>query len=446
MITGQGEPVVSIGNVSHFYGSGALRKQVLYDITAELWPGEIVIVTGPSGSGKTTMLTLIGALRHLQQGSLRALGTELQDARPDALLNVRQQIGYIFQSQNLLEALSACQNVQMSFGLQGFNSAEARSAALEMLAAVGLEGFSTYFPRELSGGQRQRVAIARALVRQPRLILADEPTSALDKESGRNVIETLRRLARRRGSTVLIVTHDNRILDAADRVMQLDDGHLGSFAEPISTNAVHLLTALARLPAKSELMAVWSRLSEQDLLELLARLGAEAEQFLNALEMGTQSQAGGLFNTVLECAFAKVADLLRADEARLFSIDRERNSLRLRASAGVVETQVEGEHDDELAIHVAETGQVLFSPDTGELPGGAPGAARDEGGQPKLMYLPLRDRLGRLLGVSKFARALDQFVSVDERTFRDYARVLSLLLEVCGSLERTSQGVSDVQA
>jgi putative ABC transport system ATP-binding protein len=429
MSTHRGQPLLSICEVSHTYGSGALRKQVLCDITADVWPGEIIIVTGPSGSGKTTMLTLVGALRHVQRGSLRVFGTELLGALPQVQVSIRQQIGYIFQSHNLLEALTACQNVQMSLGPPALTSPAARSAALELLDTVGLADHSTSLPRQLSGGQRQRVAIARALVRRPQLILADEPTSSLDKESGRGVVEMLRRLARKQGCSVLIVTHDHRILDVADRVMQLDDGYLRSFAEPMSTHAAHLLTALARLPDERDLMAVLNHLSEPDLLDLLARLGAESEQFLNVLEMVAHSQVPGVYRVVLKGIFAKVAELLRSDEAHLFSVDRERNSLRLCVSGGRGATP-----DCGIAARVAETGHSLFSPAS------EPSVREGRGERSRhLMALPLRDRLGRTVGVSQFLRTQDPFALADERTFRDYARALSLVLEVHESLERAPQ-------
>jgi putative ABC transport system ATP-binding protein len=419
-----------------------LRRQVLFDVSAEVWPGEIVIVTGPSGSGKTTMLTLIGALRRVQQGSLRVFGTELQGAPAQVHVLVRQQIGYIFQSHNLVDALTACQNVQMSLGPRGLTSLAARSAALAMLGSVGLADHSASLPRQLSGGQRQRAAIARALVRRPQLILADEPTSSLDKESGRGVVEMLHRLARGQGCSVLIVTHDHRILDVADRVMQLDDGRLRSFGEPTSIYAAHLLTALARLPSERDLMTVLNRLSGTDLLDLLGRLVAESEQFLNVLEMVAHTQAAGVYRAVLRCIFAKVAELLRSDEAHLFSVERERNSLRLRVSDRVGAMRAEAAPDSGIAVRVAETGHPVFSEWAGESPE-SEGRAKPSR---HLMGLPLRDRLGRTLGVSQFARTQDQFTSADERTFRDYARALSLVLEVEELLERAPQCASVAHA
>src|SRR5438128_173343 len=183
------EPVIQIRNLNHYYGSGALRKQVLFDLTLDIYPGEIVILTGPSGSGKTTLLTLCGALRSIEEGSVRVLGHELNGASQAELVAIRQNIGFIFQAHNLIDALTATQNVQMSLGLEKISPSAARNRSVEMLKAVGLENRVDYLPDRLSGGQKQRIAIARALVRNPKIVLADEPTAALDKKSGREVVE-----------------------------------------------------------------------------------------------------------------------------------------------------------------------------------------------------------------------------------------------------------------
>lgn len=225
-------PIIAIDNVSHYFGTGRLRKQVLFSINTEIQPGEIVIMTGPSGSGKTTLLTLIGALRSTQEGSMRVLDQELRDAPNSQLTALRRNIGYIFQAHNLLNALTARQNVQMSLELHALSDKQRRTQAEEMLEAVGLKDWANYYPHELSGGQKQRVAIARALASHPKIVLADEPTAALDKKSGRDVVEIMQRLAQQQGSAILLVTHDNRILDVADRLIHLEDGELSSMDVP----------------------------------------------------------------------------------------------------------------------------------------------------------------------------------------------------------------------
>ncbi|PZV07822.1 MAG: ABC transporter, partial [Leptolyngbya sp.] len=210
------EPVVNIENLHHAFGQGQLAKPVLIDIDLAIAPGEIVILTGPSGSGKTTLLSLMGGLRSAQQGSLNILGQELLGASKKQLVELRSRIGYIFQAHNLLDCLTAQENVRMALRLRKNLSYGDRTAqATAMLEAVGLGHRVNYRPDNLSGGQKQRVAIARALVTQPQLILADEPTAALDSQSGREVVELMQHLARDQGCTILLVTHDNRILDVA---------------------------------------------------------------------------------------------------------------------------------------------------------------------------------------------------------------------------------------
>ena len=219
--------VVSIRNLDHFFGEGKLKKQILFDIDLTLNSGEVIILKGPSGSGKTTLLTLMGGLRSPQSGSLEVFGRELVGARKDRLVKTRRNIGYIFQSHNLLMSLTAKQNVQMSLELHdGLKSSEIERRAIALLETVGLGEHINYRPHSLSGGQKQRVAIARALVSHPRMVLADEPTAALDGKTGRDVVELMQQLAREQGCTILIVTHDNRILDVADRLIELEDGRI----------------------------------------------------------------------------------------------------------------------------------------------------------------------------------------------------------------------------
>lgn len=211
----------------HYFGRGSLRKQILFDVDLVIEEGEIVILTGPSGSGKTTLLSLIGGLRSPQQGHLRVLGRELRGARARALLQLRRNIGYIFQAHNLLSFLTAQRNVRMSLELHSqYKNSGIDERAASMLTSVGLGDRLNFYPEQLSGGQKQRVAIARALVAQPRLILADEPTAALDKQSGREVVQIMQKLARDQGCTILLVTHDNRILDIADRLIHMEDGRI----------------------------------------------------------------------------------------------------------------------------------------------------------------------------------------------------------------------------
>jgi putative ABC transport system ATP-binding protein len=218
---------VELTALSHWYGKGSMRRQVLQEVELQIAAGEVVLLTGPSGCGKTTLLTLVGALRQVQKGHVRVLGTELTRASRAERQRLRRRIGMIFQGHNLLSCLTAEQNVQMGADLlPGLGYRARRDLAREWLRLVGLGDHLNKLPHDLSGGQKQRVAIARALAARPQLLLADEPTAALDSRSGREVVDLLRGLAREQDCAVLMVTHDPRILDVADRLVRMEDGRL----------------------------------------------------------------------------------------------------------------------------------------------------------------------------------------------------------------------------
>jgi putative ABC transport system ATP-binding protein len=222
-----GSPAIRVRGLNHFFGDGDLRKQILFNIDFDVFPGEVVILTGPSGCGKTTLLSLVGGLRAIIEGSVQVLGRELFDASQEEIIASRRQTGFVFQLHNLLDFLTARQNVQMSVQLDSaIDATERKRRAESMLEKVGLSNRLDYYPSALSGGQRQRVSIARALAGEPRLILADEPTAALDSHSGRQAVELVQKMAREQGCTVLMVTHDTRILDIADRVVRMEDGRM----------------------------------------------------------------------------------------------------------------------------------------------------------------------------------------------------------------------------
>ncbi|CAE6511978.1 putative ABC transport system ATP-binding protein [Nitrosomonas nitrosa] len=219
--------VIDVQGLNFSFGSGALTQPVLKNITISIHTGEIVLMTGPSGSGKTTFLTIIGGLRQAHHGSVMVLDRQLINSTEQIKVSVRQQIGYIFQQHNLLKSLTALQNVSMTLEMQNSMTEQQRlQRAAEMLRAVGLGERLNHLPDQLSAGQRQRVSIARALVGQPKIVLADEPTASLDKQSGHEAVSILKRLAKESKTTILLVTHDYRILDIADRVVELEDGKI----------------------------------------------------------------------------------------------------------------------------------------------------------------------------------------------------------------------------
>jgi len=219
-------PIDATG-LNHWFGTGEASKQAVFDVDLKVARGSLTVLVGPSGSGKTTVLTLLGCLREVQEGSVRLLGHELRGADSTLLTTLRRRLGFIFQAHNLHESLTARQNVIMGLEVHGKIPADhAEAAASHVLRLVGLGDRLDYLPANLSGGQKQRVAVARALVGNPDLIFADEPTAALDRESGANVVAMIKRLGRERGTTTVMVTHDNRILDQADRIITLEDGRI----------------------------------------------------------------------------------------------------------------------------------------------------------------------------------------------------------------------------
>lgn len=221
------EAVIHVKDLNHWFGSGETRFQAITDISLKIEKGQLIVLMGPSGSGKTTFLTLMGCLRNVQDGSVRLLGNELLNLPEEKQVLLRRRLGFIFQSHNLHDSLTAQQNVRMGLEVHGPDTKkhynEASAYLLEML---GLGKRVSYLPGELSGGQKQRVAIARALVSNPEVVFADEPTAALDKVSSLQVVNLLKRLGHERGITTVMVTHDNRILELADRIIVLVDGKL----------------------------------------------------------------------------------------------------------------------------------------------------------------------------------------------------------------------------
>jgi putative ABC transport system ATP-binding protein len=262
-----GEPVIEADALGFAFGTGEGRTPVLHDVGLDIDKGEIVILTGPSGSGKTTLLTLIGALRRIQEGSLSVLGRDLQEISRRGQVELRQEIGFIFQLHNLFSSLTALENVRMAAilrpGLQDPPEARCR----ELLGALGLGDRLRHLPARLSGGQRQRVAIARALVNRPRLVLADEPTASLDYESSGRVVELLReRASGPDKTTILIVTHDQRLLDRADRIIHMVDGCVVS--NVVTGRVEQIVQTLMKVPELKGLSeATFMRVAERMMVE-----------------------------------------------------------------------------------------------------------------------------------------------------------------------------------
>ncbi len=221
------QPALSVRQVVKSYGEGPGAVHALRGVDLDVASGEVLLMMGPSGSGKTTLLSIMGAILRATAGSVRVNGHEIVGLHERHLPAIRlQHIGFVFQGFNLFPALTAAENVAIALDVRGVKGREAARRALDALGAVGLADRAHHHPADLSGGQKQRVAIARALVGEPGIILADEPTAALDSQSGRLVMDLLRRLATERRRGVVIVTHDSRTEAYADRVVHIEDGRL----------------------------------------------------------------------------------------------------------------------------------------------------------------------------------------------------------------------------
>ncbi|HEX8481432.1 MAG TPA: ABC transporter ATP-binding protein [Allosphingosinicella sp.] len=230
------DPAISVRGIVKDFGSGETRVRALHGIDIDVFPGELTYLVGESGSGKTTLISIIAGILYPTQGSVRVFGNEIYDLSRNALVLFRlSNIGFIFQQYNLIPTLTAAENASVPLVAAGMKRAEAVDRALSTLEKLNIGQLAERLPRQMSGGQQQRVAIARALVHDPRLIVCDEPTAALDASSGRRVMDLLREVAIQPDRAVIIVTHDNRIFDLADRILDMEDGRIVSDRRPDRT-------------------------------------------------------------------------------------------------------------------------------------------------------------------------------------------------------------------
>ena len=218
-------PTLQVEHVTKRYGTGQTEVVAVRDVSLTVAPGEVILIMGPSGSGKTTLLLMLGALLRPTEGEIHVQGATISTLPESRLPDIRlKRFGFVFQDFNLLSALTALENVALVAQLAGVKKAEARRRAAAVLTQFGLEQRLHFLPEKLSGGEKQRVAIARALVNDPAIVLADEPTANLDSKIGHEIMRLLRRIAKDQRRSVVIVSHDQRIRDIADRVLWLEDG------------------------------------------------------------------------------------------------------------------------------------------------------------------------------------------------------------------------------
>jgi putative ABC transport system ATP-binding protein len=220
-------PAIAVKNVSKTYSPGVAAVHALNGVNLTVKSGEVVFLMGPSGSGKTTLLSVMGCILQPTSGSVSIRGREVAGLSERELPAIRlANIGFVFQGFNLFPTLSAGENVELALDLKGIRGRSARGRAMDLLGQVGIREKYDVFPADLSGGQKQRVAIARALAGAPDILLADEPTAALDSHVGRRILELVRSLAHSQGVAVVIVTHDSRMLQFADRLVHIEDGRI----------------------------------------------------------------------------------------------------------------------------------------------------------------------------------------------------------------------------
>ena len=232
---------IAVRQLTKTYAEGSAGVTALRGVDLDVHPGEVLMLVGPSGSGKTTLLSIMGCILSPSSGSVCIAGKEVGTLGHKELPQVRlEHIGFVFQGFNLFPTLSAGENLELMLDLKGIRRAAAKERARALLEQVGLGQKYNSFPSDLSGGQKQRVAIARALAGDPQIVLADEPTAALDSHTGRSVMETMRDLAHERGRAVVVVTHDSRVMDFADRTVHIEDGLIAN-KRPVGNAAGALL-------------------------------------------------------------------------------------------------------------------------------------------------------------------------------------------------------------
>jgi putative ABC transport system ATP-binding protein len=423
------EPILAVSGLNHFYGSGPLRRQILFDVAASIDPGEIVLITGPSGSGKTTFLSLAGTLRTVQHGSIRIFGKELKGASQSELIEIRKSTGFIFQNQNLLDSHTALQNVELSLGIwPAMPADEVRSACHEALEAVGLGNHMHHYPQQLSGGQKQRVAIARALVRKPRIIFADEPTASLDRKSGREVVELMQVLVHRQNCAILMVTHDHRILDIADRILSLEEGRVSSFESSLAGTS-RFLTTVSQLQRSGSLIAYVDKLSNEKFQDLVQQTSQDLQWILETIELGSREALQSLIYEILEAVAHKIKVMLGAEKASLFIVNPESSELYSR----FVRNKAARASD-------AASPQEPSAADGGILQLLKPGVSsyfdfafqyEQDHRDGRLLCMPVVDRRGSVLAILEMIKRQEDpaFNEADEKNFADYAESLAVILE-----------------
>ncbi|MBP0020952.1 MAG: ATP-binding cassette domain-containing protein [Cyanobacteria bacterium SBLK] len=445
------DSVICIRHLNYYFGRGDIRKQILFDINLDLFKGQTVVLTGPSGSGKTTLLTLIGALRSGREGSLKVLDRELVGLSELALVEVRRKIGFIFQAHNLFDSLTAVQNVELAVELGDRKKRrnrnykrQKREIAVEILTKLGLGHRIDYKPNALSGGQKQRVSVARALVNQPSLILADEPTAALDRSSSLEVLSMMQNLVKERGGTLLLVTHDSRVLELADTVISLDDGRLSQAKGELLRSISSLVSSILEMDT-GEIANTVRPLSTEQFSKFLDKLNNEFSQLLNTMNLLESHSLGNKLELIIQTLSLKIAQILNAQQVTFFVVDRENQKLwskNARGKDGEL-ISIEIPIDAGIAGSVAMTGKSVNIPDPYNDSRFNPQIDRDTGFLTRnLICLPMFNEQNEVFAVVQVLNKKGDlpFDREDEKRFLDLVQSLGLVLQ--SSIVYAKQGHS----
>src|SRR5262249_15135565 len=343
-------------------------------------------------------------------------------------------IGFVLQEHNLLRALTAVQNVVLSASLIERSRRRAQEKALAALEMVQLHDRADFLPDNMSGGEKQRVAIARAVAGNPKLILADEPTAFLDGHSGREVVEIMRRLAYEQRRAVLMVTHDARILDVADRIVRLEDGRLVSFTSAVAADNARMMSVLARNVRGGKVLPDIESMSSSEFVALLKRLTHEFEDFLRITEIGNDEVFDSLLSQLIEAFTRKVGKVLGAEVSSLFLVDEEAGQLWSKVAQGddghPIDIRIS--LSSGIAGRVARTGSAVNTADAYQDPDFNADVDKGTGFRTRsMMCVPIRDVRGQIFAVAELLNKIgsDRFDESDERCFQEFTTSIGVLLE-----------------
>ena len=425
--------IIEAKAVTKDYPLGKTKVHALKGIDLTVREGGFMSVVGASGSGKTTLLNIIGCIDHATSGSVTIAGDEISEMNDRKLTELRlYKIGFIFQTFNLIPVLNIRENVEFPLLLmKKLKKAEIARRSEKLIEDVGIADFVKHRPSELSGGQRQRVAIARALVSEPAMLLADEPTASLDKQSGREVVERMKVLAKEHGTTILLVTHDNRILDIADRIVHLEDGCLSTFTDAVIANNRHMMEMLADNRQKQPVGELVDKLDEIQFRDLLQDITEESERFLETTALANNLAFKSMLEQGLFAFTRKLGVLLNAERSSLFLL--EGDELLLKVSENLEEMgEIRIPLGSGIAGAVAQSGEAIRIDDAYADPRFNREVDKRTGFHTRsILSLPVKNLHGEVFAVAQLLNRKDgqPFDEEDEQRFAGFVRSIGVIFE-----------------